>query len=239
MTLRRAAVLSVESGVVASYVHAAIVAGLGKIGVLVGLKSSGRQGEARRARPPGRHARRGGEPARRRREPHRPGRRSPASAPSSPSRRANPASLTASSRRWSRGGCGSSTRSRRCSKQAFVIDSERTVETVLKDAAKDVGGADRRSPSFVVFRLGEGVQTRYRGGLSFQPRLARKAQEFQGRRRDLSAPLSYAGDAVPFETAEGARIDHAPKAKAQAGAPQALGRGVAGGSSLSASTMRR
>ena len=41
LTLRRAAVLSVEDGVVASYVHAAISPGLGKIGVLVGLKSSG------------------------------------------------------------------------------------------------------------------------------------------------------------------------------------------------------
>ena len=41
MTLRRAAVLSVDEGVVASYVHAAISPGLGKIGVLVGLKSSG------------------------------------------------------------------------------------------------------------------------------------------------------------------------------------------------------
>ena len=42
-------------------------------------------------------------------------------------------------------------------KQAFVIDSERTVETVLKDAAKDVGGAIEVT-EFVVFRLGEGVQ---------------------------------------------------------------------------------
>ena len=41
------------------------------------------------------------------------------------------------------------------------------------------------------------------------------------------------------ETAEGARTDHAPKAKAQAGAAQAFGRGAAGGSSPSASTTRR
>jgi elongation factor Ts len=37
MTLRRAAVLSVDEGVVASYIHAAVAPGLGKIGVLVGL----------------------------------------------------------------------------------------------------------------------------------------------------------------------------------------------------------
>ena len=42
-------------------------------------------------------------------------------------------------------------------KQAFVIDRERTVETVLKEAAKDVGGAVEVT-DFVVFRLGEGVQ---------------------------------------------------------------------------------
>ena len=39
MALRRAAYLSVSSGVVASYVHGALKPGLGKIGVLVGLES--------------------------------------------------------------------------------------------------------------------------------------------------------------------------------------------------------
>ena len=63
MTLRRAALVTVEKGVVASYVHAAIAPGLGKIGVLVGLKSDGDAGEADDARPADRHARRGGEPA--------------------------------------------------------------------------------------------------------------------------------------------------------------------------------
>jgi len=41
MQLRRTAKLSVSDGVVVSYVHNAIVPGLGKIGVLVGLESSG------------------------------------------------------------------------------------------------------------------------------------------------------------------------------------------------------
>lgn len=40
MTLRRAAGLAVEEGVVASYVHGQASEGLGRIGVLVGLKSS-------------------------------------------------------------------------------------------------------------------------------------------------------------------------------------------------------
>jgi elongation factor Ts len=41
MTLRRAAVLSVGQGVVATYVHNQISEGLGKIGVIVALESSG------------------------------------------------------------------------------------------------------------------------------------------------------------------------------------------------------
>ena len=41
MTLRRAAGLRVDEGVVASYVHGQVTEGAGKIGVIVGLKSSG------------------------------------------------------------------------------------------------------------------------------------------------------------------------------------------------------
>jgi elongation factor Ts len=41
MTLRRAAVISVDPGTVASYVHNAVAPGLGKIGVVVGLESAG------------------------------------------------------------------------------------------------------------------------------------------------------------------------------------------------------
>src|SRR3546814_8683118 len=41
MSLRRAARLTVDPGVVASYVHSALVPGLGKIGVLVALESTG------------------------------------------------------------------------------------------------------------------------------------------------------------------------------------------------------
>src|SRR5690348_3148556 len=45
MTLRRAKRLEVSKGVVASYVHASVTDGLGKIGVLVGLESSGKADE--------------------------------------------------------------------------------------------------------------------------------------------------------------------------------------------------
>jgi elongation factor Ts len=45
MTLRRAAALSVGKGVVASYVHSSVTDGLGRIGVLVALESSGKTDE--------------------------------------------------------------------------------------------------------------------------------------------------------------------------------------------------
>jgi len=45
MSLRRAEILSVGTGVVASYVHAAAAPGLGRIGVLVALESTGDQAQ--------------------------------------------------------------------------------------------------------------------------------------------------------------------------------------------------
>ena len=45
MTLRRTALLSVGEGVVSTYVHGAVTEGLGKIGVLVALESSGDAGK--------------------------------------------------------------------------------------------------------------------------------------------------------------------------------------------------
>jgi elongation factor Ts len=45
MSLRRAALLSVGQGVVASYVHSAVTDGLGKIGVIVALESTGKTDE--------------------------------------------------------------------------------------------------------------------------------------------------------------------------------------------------
>jgi len=45
MTLRRAAALSVGKGAIGSYVHNSVTDGLGKIGVLVGLESTGKADE--------------------------------------------------------------------------------------------------------------------------------------------------------------------------------------------------
>jgi elongation factor Ts len=47
MTLRRAAELAVGKGVVASYVHSAVADGLGRIGVIVALESTGKTDELR------------------------------------------------------------------------------------------------------------------------------------------------------------------------------------------------
>jgi len=48
MTLRRASQLSVGTGVIASYVHNSVEEGLGKIGVLVALESTGKADELKR-----------------------------------------------------------------------------------------------------------------------------------------------------------------------------------------------
>jgi elongation factor Ts len=45
MSLRRAATLSVSKGAIGSYVHSAVTDGLGRIGVLVGLESTGKTDE--------------------------------------------------------------------------------------------------------------------------------------------------------------------------------------------------
>ncbi len=72
-SLRRAALLEVEEGVIVSYVHNAVAPGLGKIGVLVALESAGDQRRARDARQAARHAHRRGQPAGAERRGARPG----------------------------------------------------------------------------------------------------------------------------------------------------------------------
>ncbi len=59
MTLRRAAALSVNKGVVGSYVHSSVTDGLGKIGVLVGLEFDRQVRRTCRTRTHDGHARRG------------------------------------------------------------------------------------------------------------------------------------------------------------------------------------
>ena len=156
MTLRRSAVLSVDEGAVATYVHGAIAPGLGKIGVLVGLKSPGETAKlstlgrqvamhvaaanplavdvdrldpqvvARERAVFAEQARESGKPE-------------------------------AIIEKMVEGRVRKFYEEAVLPKQAFVIDPERTVETVLKDAAKDVGGPVAVT-DFVAFRLGEGIE---------------------------------------------------------------------------------
>ncbi len=63
MTLRRAAGLSVGKGVVASYMHNSPAEGLGRIGVIVTLESTGNDRRTQSVRPPGGDACRFGQSA--------------------------------------------------------------------------------------------------------------------------------------------------------------------------------
>ncbi len=156
MTLRRAAVVSVDKGVVASYVHAAIAPGLGKIGVLVGLKSDG---DAAKLQTLGRQVAMHVAAA------------SPLAVDADrldPGTIARERAIFAEQARESgkpeaiiekmvEGRLRKFYEESTLLKQAFVMDSERTVEAVLKDAAKDLGGPVTVT-DFVAFRLGEGIQ---------------------------------------------------------------------------------
>ena len=156
MTLRRAAVVAVDKGVVASYVHAAIAPGLGKIGVLVGMRSDG---DAEKLTTLGRQVAMHVAAA------------NPLAVDAD---RLDPETIAYERRIFAEQARESGKpeaiiekmvegRLRKfyeestLLKQAFVMDSERTVETVLKDAAKDIGGPVTVT-DFVAFRLGEGIQ---------------------------------------------------------------------------------
>ncbi len=156
MTLRRSALVTVDKGVVASYVHAAIAPGLGKIGVLVGMKSDG---DAEKLAALGRQI----------------AMHVAAAAPLAvDSDRLDPETIRreraifaeqaresgkpeAIIEKMVEGRLRKFYEESTLMKQAFVMDSERTVEAVLKDAAKDVG-APVMVTDFVAFRLGEGIQ---------------------------------------------------------------------------------
>ena len=83
---------------------------------------------------------------------------------------------------------------------------------------------------FIAFRLGEGVQREAEDAVTASP-LSEATANLSGRRRDLSAPLSYADSAAPV-AAEDARSVMPPRPKPKQGPPQALGRGAAGQSPL-------
>ncbi|MEZ5839623.1 MAG: translation elongation factor Ts [Hyphomicrobiales bacterium] len=156
MNLRRAIRLSVENGVVASYVHSSIADGLGSIGVLVALESTGDTDKlAQIGRQVAMHV-----------------------------AAANPLAVTAAeidAATVEREKAIYADQARQSGKpeniiekmvegrvrkffeevvlmqQVFVIDGENTVEKALKAAEKDVGGAIKVT-GFVRFALGEGIE---------------------------------------------------------------------------------
>jgi len=156
MTLRRAATLSVSQGVVASYVHAAIAPGLGKIGVLVGLKSSGDKAKlGALGRQVAMHIAAASPLAvdADRIDPQTLARERAIFAEQA-KESGKPANII---EKMVEGRLRKFYEEATLLKQNFVMDTERTVETVLKDAAKDIGGGVVVT-DFVVFRLGEGVE---------------------------------------------------------------------------------
>jgi len=156
MTLRRTAVLSVDEGIVASYVHAAMAPGLGKIGVIVALRSAGDKTKlAALGRQIAMHV-----------------------AAANPLA-VDPSRLDADTVARERAVFTEQARESgkpeniiekmvegRLRKfyeeavllnQSFIMVPDRTVEAVLRDAEKDIG-APVTVTDFAVFRLGEGIE---------------------------------------------------------------------------------
>lgn len=156
MTLRRAAVLSVDEGVVASYTHAAIAPGLGKIGVLVALKSSGSPEKLDvLGRQIAMHVAAANPLALDvdRLDPQAVDRERAVFAEQA-RESGKPESIID---KMVEGRLRKFYEEAVLVKQVFVIDGERTIEKVLQDAAKDVGGPVTIT-DFLAFRLGEGIE---------------------------------------------------------------------------------
>jgi elongation factor Ts len=156
MTLRRVALVSAPGGSVASYVHSAVAPGLGKIGVLVGLKSTGSAEKlAGVGRQVAMHVAAANPLAVRVEE-------------LDPEVLARERAVYAEQARESgkpeaiiekmvEGRVRKFYEEVVLLSQAFVVDTEKTVAQALKAAEGDVGGPVEVT-EFVVFRLGEGVE---------------------------------------------------------------------------------
>ena len=156
MTLRRSDVLSVEAGVVASYVHSAAAPGLGKIGVIVGLESAGDKAKLSAL-----------------------GRQIAMHIAAASPLAVDVGDLNAETVDRERAVFAEQARESGkpeniiekmvegrlrkfyeesvLLKQTFVIDGENTVEAVLKSAEADIG-APLRIAGFIAYRLGEGIE---------------------------------------------------------------------------------
>jgi elongation factor Ts len=156
MTLRRVALVAAPGGSVASYIHSAVAPGLGKIGVLVGLKSTGSAEKlAGVGRQVAMHVAAANPLAVRVEE-------------LDPEVLARERAVYAEQARASgkpeaiiekmvEGRVRKFYEEVVLLSQAFVVDTEKTVAQALKAAEGDVGGPVEVT-EFVVFRLGEGVE---------------------------------------------------------------------------------
>ena len=155
MSLRRAAVMEVEDGVVATYVHNAVSEGLGKLGVLVALESTGDKAAVETiGRQIGMHV----------------AAMNPLAATKD---EMDPAVVEREKKVFSESARESGKPEQIIEKmvegrlrkfyeenvllsQTFVIDGESTVEQALEKAGKEAG-ADVKLKGFVRFALGEGI----------------------------------------------------------------------------------
>ena len=155
-SLRRAAVLQVNDGVVVSYVHNAAAAGLGKIGVLVGLESTGDKGAleslgkqlAMHIAAANPQALTGEEldPATIERD--------RAGAAEESRATGKPAEIFA---KMVEGAIAKYRKENALLSQLFVMDNKTKIEDVVKAAAKDAG-APVELKAYVRFQLGEGIE---------------------------------------------------------------------------------
>jgi elongation factor Ts len=156
MTLRRAAMISVAPGAVASYVHSAVAPGLGKIGVIVGLESAGdKEKLSAIGRQVAMHVA-AASPLAVREEEVDPAvvARERAVFSEQAKESGKPEAIIA---KMVEGRIRKFYEEVVLLSQNFVVDSEKTVGTAVKAAEGDVG-APINVTEFVVFRLGEGVE---------------------------------------------------------------------------------
>jgi elongation factor Ts len=156
MTLRRAAVISVDPGTVASYVHNAVAPGLGKIGVVVGLESAGDKDKlAAIGRQIAMHVA-AASPLAVREEEVDPAvvARERAVFTEQAKESGKPEAIVA---KMVEGRIRKFYEEVVLLAQNFVVDTDKTVGAAVKAAEPDVG-APIKVTEFVVFRLGEGVE---------------------------------------------------------------------------------
>jgi elongation factor Ts len=154
MTVRRAATLSVKDGVVAAYMHNKVADGLGKIGVLVALESTGDKAKlAELGRQIAMHV--------------------AARNPAALDLAGVPADLLARERqilldknvgkpaqvleKIADSGLKTWAKENTLLDQLFVLDESKSIATVLKDAEKTVG-APVALTAFARFQLGDGIE---------------------------------------------------------------------------------